>query len=134
MKRVWLAALGLALAGGPAALAQMIVTSPGPDRVAVTVYRDPGRAVDEAFDLQWLEGFALISETRRVTIPAGESDIRFEGVAGGIVPQSAILTGLPDTVERNRGILVRNGRLMRVNADLAAHDTAGARVLQLCDD
>ena len=45
-----------------------------------------------------------------------------------------IFTATSDTVVRNRGILVRNGRLMRVNADLAAHDTAGARVLQLADD
>ena len=134
MKRVWLAALGLALAGGPAALAQMIVTSPGPDRVAVTVYRDPGRAVDEAFDLQWLEGFALISETRRVTIPAGESDIRFEGVAGGIVPQSAIVTGLPDTVERNRdAYLLSPGTLLdrslgrRVHLRRTSHATGAVR-------
>ena len=36
-------------------------------------------------------------------MPAGETEIRFEGVAGGIVPQSAIVTGLPDgIVERNR--------------------------------
>jgi hypothetical protein len=38
-----------------------------------------------------------------VTIPAGAAEIRFEGVAGGILPQSAIVTGLPDgIVERNR--------------------------------
>jgi hypothetical protein len=78
------------------------IISPGPDRVAVTVYRDPGRR-DGAFNLAWLEGYALVSETRTVTIPAGESDLRFEGVAGGILPQSAIVSGLPDgIVERNR--------------------------------
>ena len=38
-----------------------------------------------------------------MTLPAGETELRFEGVAGGIVPQSAIVTGLPDgIVERNR--------------------------------
>ena len=38
---------GSRLAGAPAA-AQTIVTSPGPDRVAVTVYRDPKRAARAA--------------------------------------------------------------------------------------
>lgn len=89
------------------ALAQGVVTSPAPDSVDVTVYREPGRAPGDELDLDWLEGYALISETRRITIPAGESDIRFEGVAGGIQPQSAIVTGLPDgIVERNRDALL----------------------------
>jgi len=95
---VCLCALGAAPAG-----AQTIVTSPGPDRVGVTIYRAPHRSADTAIDLEWLEGYALISETRRISIPAGESDIRFEGVAGGILPQSAIVTGFPEgIVERNR--------------------------------
>jgi len=86
-----------------AAVAQGVATSARPDRVAVTVYRDPGRDVRTAPSLQWLNGFALVSETRRITIPAGESTIRFEGVAGGIVPQSAIVTGFPEgIIERNR--------------------------------
>jgi hypothetical protein len=54
-------------------------------------------------NIEWLNGFALISERRRIRLPAGESVVRFEGVAGGIVPQSAIVTGFPDgIVERNR--------------------------------
>jgi hypothetical protein len=93
---------GLALAAG-AAQAQTIVSSPGPERVAVTVYREPGREAGRSLDLGWLEGYALVSETRQVTIPVGESEIRFEGVAGGLVPQSAIISGLPEgIVERNR--------------------------------
>jgi hypothetical protein len=96
----------LLLAATPAG-AQQIVTSAAPDRVAVTLYRAPHRNLGEAMDPQWLNGFALISETRRVTIPAGETDLRFEGVAGGIVPQSAIVTGLPDgIVERNRDAML----------------------------
>ena len=92
----------LVLAATPAG-AQQAVTSAAPDAVAVTVYRAPNRNADEALELEWLNGYALISETRRITIPAGESEIRFEGVAGGIVPQSAIVRGLPDgIVERNR--------------------------------
>jgi len=94
----WAVLLAPAAAGG-----QAIIASPGPDRVAVTIYRDPGRDPDEAPDLDLLEGYALISETRRISIPAGESTIRFEGVAGGIVPQTAIVTGFPEgIVERNR--------------------------------
>ena len=85
-----------------AAPAQTLVVSPKPDSVAVTVYRDPNRG-NRPFNLQWLNGFALVSEKRRVAIPAGESDLRFEGVAGGILPQSAIVSGLGDRVlERNR--------------------------------
>jgi len=88
---------------GAAALAQGIVTSPGPDRVAVTIYRDPGRDAGTRPNLRWLEGYALISETRLISVPAGESTIRFEGVAGGIVPQTAIVTGFPEgVIERNR--------------------------------
>ncbi|HEV2816031.1 MAG TPA: hypothetical protein VGW40_02225 [Allosphingosinicella sp.] len=95
--------LPILLALAMPAAAQTIVTSPGPERVGVTIYRAPNRAADTAIDLQWLEGYALISETRRISIPAGESEIRFEGVAGGIVPQSAIVGGFPEgIVERNR--------------------------------
>jgi hypothetical protein len=78
------------------------VTSPGPDSVAVTLYRDPDRNAEEAPDLSWLQGYALITEKRTVTIPAGRAVIRFEGVAGGILPESAIITGLPEGVrEKN---------------------------------
>ena len=86
-----------------AAAAQTIPTSPGPDSVDVTVYRDPNRAAGEPLNLNWLNGFALISETRTITIPAGESDMRFEGVAGGIIPESAIVTDLPaGVIEKNQ--------------------------------
>jgi len=82
--------------------AQAVVTSPGPDRVAVTVYRNPERDL-EPIDLGWLGGYALVSETRHVELPAGESELRFEGVTSGIVPQSAIVTGLGEAVlEKNR--------------------------------
>jgi hypothetical protein len=93
-------ALGALAAPG---LAQTIATSPHPDHVAVTVYRDPDRGPGQAPNLRWLNGYALISETRTVALPAGETELRFEGVAGGIVPQSAIVTGLPEgMIERNR--------------------------------
>ncbi len=45
----------------------------------------------------------MITETRTVTLPPGESTIRFEGVAEGMVAVSAIVTGLPGgTIEKNR--------------------------------
>lgn len=81
---------------------QAVVTSPAPERVAVTVYRNPDRGL-QPMNLQWLGGYALVSETRRVRLPAGESELRFEGVTAGIVPQSAIVTGLGGAVlEKNR--------------------------------
>ena len=93
-----------ALAAAPAtAGAQPLVSSQGAEGVAVTVYRDPGRAAEDAMNLEMLNGYALISERRRVRLPAGEAVIRFEGVAAGIVPQTAIVTGFPGgIVERNR--------------------------------
>jgi hypothetical protein len=92
----------LVLAATPAG-AQQIVTSAGPDRVAVTIYRDPQRFPHLPPNPEWLNGYALISETRRISLPAGESTVRFAGVAGGIVPQSAIVTGFPEGfIERNR--------------------------------
>jgi hypothetical protein len=81
---------------------QSVVTSPAPVRVSVTVYRDTDRGLD-ALNLQWLGGYALVSEVRHVRLPAGESELRFEGVTSGIVPQSAIVTGLgPAVLEKNR--------------------------------
>ncbi|MFN3452474.1 MAG: DUF4139 domain-containing protein [Sphingorhabdus sp.] len=54
-------------------------------------------------DRNWPRGYALVTETRSVTIPAGESVVRFEGVAEGMFPESAIVTGLPNGVkEKNR--------------------------------
>src|SRR5687767_15028707 len=52
---------------------------------------------------EWPKGFAMITETRVVTLPRGESTLRFEGVAEGMVAVSAIVTGLPGgTIEKNR--------------------------------
>jgi hypothetical protein len=97
---------GLALAAAPApsaAAGRPLVVSPGPEAVSVTIYRNPRRGDGEAMEASWLEGFAMITETRTVTLPAGESELRFEGVAGGILPASAIVTGLPGGVgEKNR--------------------------------
>jgi hypothetical protein len=102
MRRGAFALALLLLAAGASAAAQPLVVSPGPEAVSVTVYRDPHRD-DSEFNLDWLEGYALITETRTLRLPAGASVIRFEGVAGGLVPASAIVSGLPGGVdEKNR--------------------------------
>jgi hypothetical protein len=108
--------LFLLLAPAARAGAQLAQVSPAPDRVAVTVYRDLGRG-ERRPDLRWLNGYALISETRTISLPAGESELRFEGVASGIIPQSAIISGLPDgLVERNRdAFLLSAGSLVDRN-------------------
>ena len=90
----------LALLPVPALAAPPVVTSAAPDGVSVTIYRDPARGEGE-IDRNSPSAFALIAETRTVTLPPGEATVRFEGVAGGIVPQSAILFGTPPR-ERNR--------------------------------
>lgn len=83
-------------------MGQGVVTSSAPDSVSVSVYRAPDRDSDRAMDLNWLEGYALITERRTVQIPAGKATIRFEGVAAGLFPESAIVTGLPSGVrEKN---------------------------------
>jgi len=86
-----------------------------PSDLSVTVYRSPNRAAG-SIDLDALGGFALISETRTVHLPAGVSRLRFEGVADGIEPASAIVTGLGAAViEKNR-----EGKLLSPSALLEA--------------
>ncbi len=92
----------IAVAIPSSALAQQQVVSPEPEAVSLTIYRDPDRG-EEPIDADWPSGYALITETRTVQIPAGESLVRFEGVSEGMYPESAIVTGLPKGVrEKNR--------------------------------
>lgn len=93
-------ALGLfaLLAAAPAG-AQALVLSEKPDAVAVTLYRGTGAEIREG----WPRGYALVTETRTITLPAGPSVIRFVGVSEGMMPETAIVTGLPRGVgEKNR--------------------------------
>lgn len=84
------------------ALARQIVDASAPETLSVTVYRDPERGTD-ALSPRSLNGFAMVSETRTVDVPAGPSTLRFTGVAEGMVGISAIVTGLPGgTIEKNR--------------------------------
>jgi hypothetical protein len=96
--------LGLLIAAGfsPSALIAEVVVAGQADELSVTVYRAPGRA-SGGLALNSLNGFALVREVRTVSLPAGESQIRFEGVADGIDSASALLTGLPvEILEKNR--------------------------------
>ncbi|WP_237219664.1 DUF4139 domain-containing protein [Sphingomonas arenae] len=125
--------LGLLLAS--AAHGQTVATSAAPDRVAVTIYRDLNRGRERP-NLQWLNGYALITETRRVQLRAGSSELRFEGVAGGILPQSAIITGLPNGfLEKNRdAYLLSPGTLLDRSlgrrVQLRRTDRATGRVIE----
>lgn len=79
-----------------------VAASP-PRHVSVTIYRNPQRERGDAPNLRYLGGFAVVTETRTIRLPAGEAVVTFAGVAGGIIPASAIVTGLPGgTVEKNR--------------------------------
>lgn len=91
----------LALLAAAPAGAQALVLSEKPDAVAVTLYRDVHREVEPGRG--WPGGYALVTETRTVTLPAGPSVIRFVGVSEGMMPETAIVTGLPRGVgEKNR--------------------------------
>lgn len=91
---------GIAAAAEPPPVAQEVLAG-APTDLAVTVYRAPRRN-SGPLELEDLEGFALIRETRLVRVPAGVSRVRFEGVADGIEPVSAIVTGLPNAIlEKN---------------------------------
>jgi hypothetical protein len=122
------AAFVAAVLAAPAG-AQAIVTSAAPDQVAVTVYRDPDRGL-RSLNLRWLGGYALVSETRRVQLPAGTSELRFEGVTSGIVPQSAIVTGLGEAVlEKNRDArLLSPGALLDASLGERLHLRRTSRV------
>ena len=99
-RRILLAAF--AVLSAPIAAHAQDLTASAPVDVSVTVYRDPFRS-EGGFDLDNLNGFALITETRRVVLTPGQHRLRFEGVADGIEPASAIVTGLPSgVIEKNR--------------------------------
>ncbi len=98
-----LAGIATLFAAPAAAQDRAVVEASPPSDIAVTVYRDPDRGPWQELDLDDPRGFAMISETRTVTLPPGRSTIRFEGVAEGMVAVSAIVSGLPGgTIEKNR--------------------------------
>jgi len=94
--------MALTVLVAPAAAHAQDITASAPVDVSVTVYRDPYRN-EGGFDLNDLNGFALVTETRRVVLTPGQHRLRFEGVADGIEPASAIVSGLPTgVIEKNR--------------------------------
>jgi hypothetical protein len=115
-----IAGFGLAAAAGVTGAAQEVTADPASDLI-VSVYRSPHRS-SGSFDLNNLNGFALVTETRLVRLPAGVSRVRFEGVADGIEPASALITGFNGAViEKNR-----DARLLSPSALVAA--AVGKRV------
>ncbi|MBY8827751.1 DUF4139 domain-containing protein [Hephaestia mangrovi] len=113
MRRLTLPLLVALAMAGPAR-ADDVAASP-PRSLAVTIYRAPDRR-QGSIDLDRLGGFALITETRNVHLPAGVSRLRFEGVADGIDATTAIVTGLPSSViEKNR-----DAKLLSPSALIAA--------------
>lgn len=110
MRFLFVLALALLALRPVATFAQPVVVSKAPDAVSVTVYRDPSRGLDTPIDLgEPLGGYALISETRTLDLPPGRITIRFEGVASGIQPESAIVRGT-DVAERNQDRLLLSKR------------------------
>jgi hypothetical protein len=110
-----LVGLSLIAAGGIVQGAAAEILAEAPSDLIVTVYRAPYRN-SGSIDLNYLGGFALVTETRLVRIPAGVSRVRFEGVADGIEPSSALITGLPGKViEKNR-----DARLLSPSALIAS--------------
>ncbi|MBV9993947.1 MAG: DUF4139 domain-containing protein [Caulobacteraceae bacterium] len=77
------------------------VVSPSVESVAVTIYQD--REVPDPAAAKWDGyGLAMISETRTVDLPAGQTRLTFVDVADGALPQTATLEGLPGRiVEQN---------------------------------
>lgn len=107
----------LAVAPLTGAGAQQRVVSAAPEAVSVTVYRNPERSFGDTMNLDWLGGYALVTETRTVDLPAGTSDIRFEGVADTLIPASVIISGLPrQPAEKNY-----DARLLSPGALVDAH-------------
>jgi hypothetical protein len=100
--RMALAPLLVVLAAPAAGQSPRAIDSAAPAGLAVTIYRAPDRAAKTAIDRGWARGYALITERRTLTLPAGPAVVRFQGVAAGILPESAIVSGLPEGVrEKN---------------------------------
>ncbi|MEO0612699.1 MAG: hypothetical protein AAFY83_05235 [Pseudomonadota bacterium] len=78
------------------------IISPGPEDMALTIYRD---------------SLAFVTETRTVTLPAGRSTVSFEGVSDLMIPQTALLREFGAvTIERNFDFdLLSQGSLMQAH-------------------
>nr|WP_137678112.1 hypothetical protein [Parerythrobacter lutipelagi] len=142
-----LAALILAIVAlCPPLAARETVEASVAEAISITVYRDPDRGQWSEMNRDMPRGFAMISETRTVTLPKGESTIRFDGVAEGMVGVTAIVTGLPGgTIEKNRnaeilspaalvnGALGNRVTITRTNPATGKTDSASAIVRTRAD-
>ena len=80
-----------------AGVANADVVSEKPDAVNVAIYHSGTVDTREIMTGDGMYGsFGFIAETRHIDLPAGESIIRFRGVASTIVPESAQIDGLPN--------------------------------------
>jgi hypothetical protein len=93
------------------AASQPIVVSSTIEKVAVTIYRDQSRRNGD-IDKNDPKSIALISETRTLDLPPGPVTIRFEGVAGAIVPQTAIIIGTGQRERNREAALLSQGGLV----------------------
>lgn len=136
----------LALAATFPAHADTIASS-APEKVAITLYRDgvgPFQTLSPWQKAQATEkGLILVTETRTVDLPAGRHTVRLDGVAEGLIPQSAAVEGLPGkAVERNYdyallspGTLVERSlgqpiQVVRTNRKTGRQQTVDATLLQ----
>ena len=106
--RRWLILFLALVAALPAQAQVREIEASAPSDISVTIYRAPYRN-GGSIRLDSLGGFAVVMETRTVRIPAGKSRLRFEGVVDGILPESAIVSGLPGgVIEKNRDAALLN--------------------------
>ncbi len=71
------------------------IVSPAPDQTGLTIYRATEASTFDISDSESVaEGIALVTETREINLPTGNSIITFVGVAQTIVPQSASIESL----------------------------------------
>jgi hypothetical protein len=93
----------LVLAGLLALTPSAAQVSERPDSVRIAVYHSNGESDPSEFSvISPRDGIAFITETRTIDVPAGPATIEFRGVASTIIPQTAVVDGLPvPLLERN---------------------------------
>ncbi len=141
------AALLTASLAAPLTAQAETIASPAAEAVGVTLYRDGQGPVQTLSPWQkqqaFERGLVLVSETRTVELPAGRHTLRFDGVAEGLIPQSAAIEGLPSgAVERNYdyallspGTLVERSlgqsvKVVRTNRETGRQATVDATLIQ----
>ena len=142
----WLALFLVLVAANPVAAQGVrgVVVAAPIDR-SVTIYRAPWRNGGQ-LALNGLGGFAVVTETRELDLPVGEARLAFTGVADGIVPESALVAGLPGgVIEKNRddallspsalmrAAIGRAVELSRTNRKTGKVNVTSARIISVSD-